>query len=135
MARDPYHRVGTDADFVEGRGVAVRIGDQRVAVFRVAGKLHAMQDDCPHMGASLADGKILEGRRVTCHMHGWTFDLDTGKPQGGRANCARIYEIETRDDGVWVRIPEPAVRRRGDDEPWVSWTDDFIKKKPGGGSS
>ncbi len=90
-----WFKVGTNADFVEQKGVAVDAGAERVAVFRVDGRLHALQDHCPHMRASLADGKIEGGQRVICHMHGWTFDLNTGQPEGGRSNCARIYPIET----------------------------------------
>ena len=95
---DGWHRVGTQADFLEGKGRAVDAGATRVAVFRVQGRLHALDDACPHMRASLADGKIEAGRRVVCHMHGWTFDLVTGKPQGGRSNCAVIYAIERTMD-------------------------------------
>ena len=121
-------RVGDDSDFKEGRGLAVRVDKDRIAVFRVRGRLHAMQDDCPHMAASLADGHIQDQQRVICHMHGWTFDLETGKPQGGRSNCARIYPVELRDDGVWVRLPDPEPPPSGDDEEWVPWSDEFLKK-------
>ena len=128
MAKDERYRVGDEADFREGRGVAVRAGAHRVAVFRVSGALHAMQDDCPHMGASLADGKIVEGRAVTCHMHGWTFDLADGTPRGGRANCARVYRVETRADGVWVTIPGTEEKPDPEAEDWVEWSDDFLRK-------
>jgi nitrite reductase/ring-hydroxylating ferredoxin subunit len=121
--------VGRTSDFVEGKGRAVEAGDQTVAVFRVKNRLHALQDACPHMRASLADGKIVDnGRRVTCHMHGWTFDLVTGKPAGGRSNHARIYEIEVRGDEVWIRVP-PREPPTPDEEDWVPWSDDFLRSK------
>jgi nitrite reductase/ring-hydroxylating ferredoxin subunit len=124
-----WFNVGKAADFVEGKGLAVDAGEDRVAVFRVRGRLHALQDPCPHMRASLSDGRIDQGRRVICHMHGWTFDLVTGKPEGGRSNCARVYEIETRGDEVYVRAPAPAPSTKPDDDDWVPWSDDFLRKK------
>jgi len=124
---DWFH-VGKAATFVEGRGIAVDAGETRVAVFRVQGRLHAMQDPCPHMRASLADSKIDEGRRLICHMHGWTFDLITGKAEGGRSNCARIYEIEARGDEVYVRVPAPPPEKKPAGDDWVPWSDEFLKE-------
>ena len=122
-----YVKVGRVGDFREGRGVAVRVDGKRVAVFRVGGTLRAIQDDCPHMGASLADGKLL-GQHVVCHWHGWTFDLVSG--QGNQKSkewlCARVYEVKVEGDEVYVRRPEPPKPRRpDDDEDWVTWDDSF----------
>jgi nitrite reductase/ring-hydroxylating ferredoxin subunit len=124
---DRWFNVGKGTDFVEGRGIAVDAGDARVAVFRVHGRLHAMQDPCPHMRASLADGKIEQGRRVICHMHGWTFDLLTGKAAGGRSNCAQIYGVEERGDDVYVFVPATPPVRKADGDDWVPWSDEFLK--------
>ena len=128
---DAYVRVGKTEDFREGRGVCVRVAGKRVAVFRLGGRLRAIQDDCPHMGASLADGR-LEGNRVVCHWHGWTFDLDNG--QGNQRSkawlCARVYEIKVEEDDVYLRRPdEPPPTPADDGEPWVPWDDGFLKKK------
>ena len=127
---DDWFRVGKSTDFVEGRGIAVDAGGDRVAIFRVRGMLHAMQDACPHMRASLADGRVERHSRVICHMHGWTFDLVSGRPEGGRSNCARIYPVEIRGDDVYVRVEAPD---RGPETPdpaddgWVPWSDDFLR--------
>jgi nitrite reductase/ring-hydroxylating ferredoxin subunit len=127
--RPRWIHVGQARDFAEGRGVAVRAGEHRVAIFRIGGALRAIQDACPHMGASLADGRIDGGQRVVCHMHGWTFDLDTGRPEGGRANCARIYAIDTRGDEVWIRLPDAPPPPKEDE--WVPWSDDMLNKRGG----
>jgi len=130
---DWFH-VGAAENFIEGKGRAVDAGTERVAVFRVNGQLHAMQDHCPHMLASLADGRIDQARRVICHMHGWTFDLVTGKPEGGISKCARVFEIENREGQVYVRVPAPPAAESkpatDDDDDWIPWSDDFLKKKP-----
>jgi nitrite reductase (NADH) small subunit/3-phenylpropionate/trans-cinnamate dioxygenase ferredoxin subunit len=124
-----FVKVGTAGDFREGRGVAVRVNGKKVAVFRVGGELRAIQDSCPHMGASLADGRV-EGGRVTCHWHGWRFDLTSG--QGDQRSkqwlCARVYEVKVDGDDVFVRRPadDPPEQPR-DEEEWVPWDDDFLK--------
>ncbi|MGD8396427.1 MAG: Rieske (2Fe-2S) protein [Candidatus Eiseniibacteriota bacterium] len=132
---DHWYRVGRNADFVEGKGRAVNAGGERVAVFRAGGRLHALQDACPHMRASLADGRIEDGRRVICHMHGWTFDLRSGEPAGGRSNCARVYPVENRGEEVWVRVELPhgkAGPREPDDDGWIPWSDEFLRSKKKG---
>ena len=131
MTMSDFVKVGQVGDFREGRGVAVRVGDRKVAVFKLDGKLLAIQDACPHMGASLADGR-LDGRRVICHWHQWRFDLETG--QGDQLSKswlkARVYEIEVRGEEVFVaRPPEPPPDKPGDDADWVAWDDRFLKRR------
>jgi 3-phenylpropionate/trans-cinnamate dioxygenase ferredoxin subunit len=61
----------------EGTGKAVTIADRAVAVFNVGGQIYAIDDTCPHAGASLGLGK-LNGRVVTCGFHGMKIDVVTG---------------------------------------------------------
>jgi len=67
-------RVG---DVAEGEGKTVRIGDRLIAVFRERGQYFALDDVCPHMGASLAGGWVEDGI-VTCPWHAWRFRLADG---------------------------------------------------------
>jgi len=52
-------------DIPEGEGRAFPVGDQMVAVFNEGDRYHAIDDMCPHMGASLASGHY-ENCVVTC---------------------------------------------------------------------
>ena len=126
-----YVKVGKVDDFREGRGVAVRVGETKVAVFKIDGCLRAIQDSCPHMGASLADGRVEQGQ-VVCHWHQWCFDLKSGQgdQKSKRWLRARVYEIEVRGDEVFVLRPDdPAPRPPGDGEEWLTWDDSFLKDK------
>ena len=69
----------------DGDGLVGRLPDApggSIAVFRVAGRLHAVRDECPHAGASLADGE-LQGTIITCPRHGSQFDVATGARERG----------------------------------------------------
>jgi 3-phenylpropionate/trans-cinnamate dioxygenase ferredoxin subunit len=61
----------------EGTGKAVEIAGKSIALFNVGGQIYAIDDACPHFGASLGLGK-LDGRIVTCRMHGMRIDVVTG---------------------------------------------------------
>lgn len=50
---------------------------QLIVLFNVDGTLYAIDDTCPHAGASLAGGK-LQGRLLQCPAHGLKFDLADG---------------------------------------------------------
>lgn len=42
------------------------------------GKLFACDNACPHRGASLHKGHY-EGNNIVCHLHGYEFDVCSGK--------------------------------------------------------
>lgn len=74
------------------------------------GQLHAVQDRCLHLGASLALGK-LEGDCLVCPFHGWRYQADgrlvdipaLGPTEGAPANLAlRSYPVREGGGLVWV---------------------------------
>ena len=53
-----------------------------VAVFRTnEDDVFALDDRCPHNGGPLSQG-IVHGRSVTCPLHNWVIDLETGAAIG-----------------------------------------------------
>jgi nitrite reductase/ring-hydroxylating ferredoxin subunit len=72
------------------------IQGQSIAIFNVQGTLYAIDDTCPHAGASLSSGK-LAGRTVQCPAHGLRFDLLTGCMHTSRNFGVRCYVIEMHD--------------------------------------
>ena len=60
-----------------GSGAPFTVADKDVALFNVDGTICAIADTCPHAGGSLGLGK-LNGRIVTCPVHGMKFDVTNG---------------------------------------------------------
>ena len=73
-----------DSALAEGEHAVVEVDGLEVAVFRVEGALHAVQDVCSHDGAEIASGR-LEGCEIICPRHGARFCLKTGKVLKGPA--------------------------------------------------
>ena len=72
-----------------------------VAVFRTAeDEVFAASDTCPHKGGPLSEG-IVHGQSVTCPLHNWVFDLNTGQAQG---EDGHIKTFALRVDGGRVLI-------------------------------
>jgi nitrite reductase (NADH) small subunit len=64
-----------------------------IAVFRTADdRVFALQDRCPHKGGPLSEG-IVHGTQVTCPLHAWVFDLNTGQAQGADAGAVLTYAV------------------------------------------
>lgn len=74
-----------------------------VAVTRVDGRVYAVEDACNHAGASLAEG-WLEERCIVCPMHGYVFDLASGKLVRPRGLCGdqRTFEVVVEGDEALV---------------------------------
>jgi Ferredoxin subunits of nitrite reductase and ring-hydroxylating dioxygenases len=65
------------------------------------GKVHALDDRCPHLGFPLHRGTIQEGI-LTCHWHHARFDLISGGTFDLWADDVPKCEVQLRDDEVWV---------------------------------
>lgn len=72
-----YSRVASCEEVQPGKGISVQIKDRTIGIFNVDGEYFAIDDICPHMGASLASGP-LSGDQVLCPWHGWVFNVKTG---------------------------------------------------------
>jgi ferredoxin-nitrite reductase len=95
------------SDLPEGRAQVVYVGGHRVAVFREDGRVYAVQDACPHAGASLAGGRVDAGQ-VVCPAHGYRFCLRTGRCETDPSLALRTYPVRVEDGMATVQVPEEA---------------------------
>ena len=101
-------RVGT-LDELRARGCAVVTGGgHTIAVFYHDGRVHAVDNRCPHMGFPLDRGTVKDGI-LTCHWHHARFDLASGGTFDPFADDVRAFPVSIVDDQVWVypSPPEP----------------------------
>jgi nitrite reductase/ring-hydroxylating ferredoxin subunit len=95
-----WHRVCPKAELRgDDSGRAFEIGGRRVALFLVEGQPRAVDDECPHEGASLADGVVRRGE-VTCPWHSFHFDLATGANADGLALAVAVHAVRVGPEGV-----------------------------------
>ena len=79
------------------------IGEKTLALFNVETTLYAIDDSCPHQGASLWGGK-LEGRVIQCCAHGLRFDLASGYLLNSTQLKVNAYPVEVIDQDVFILI-------------------------------
>jgi nitrite reductase/ring-hydroxylating ferredoxin subunit len=94
---------------------SVRVAGHSLALFFHEGRVHALDNRCPHMGFPLHRGTLQNGI-LTCHWHHARFDLESGGTFDQFADEARVFPVEIRDGEVWVdlspREDRPAYLRQ-----------------------
>ena len=91
----------------EGQAKAFPVGGKMVAVFHTADGFYAIDDMCPHQGASLSAGHV-EDKAVMCPWHAWRFSIEDGRwldADTGKVRCGS-YEVRVEDEEIQVRVPK-----------------------------
>ncbi|PRX32175.1 3-phenylpropionate/trans-cinnamate dioxygenase ferredoxin subunit [Paraburkholderia sp. BL18I3N2] len=85
--------------FINGRGVVL---------FNIDGAIHAIDNACPHQGASIANGR-LDGGVLSCPAHGLRFDLRTGRMPGVSGLSLTTFPVQTIGGKLFVSIEDPVA--------------------------
>jgi NAD(P)H-dependent nitrite reductase small subunit len=92
----------------EGEPLGVKLGEQRIALYKVDGEIFATDDVCPHAFALLSTG-FLEAYVVECPLHGGMFDVRDGKCRSGEYRDVRAFAVDIRDGEIFVKLDVPEV--------------------------
>ena len=81
-----------------------------IAVFRTGeAEVFATSNGCPHKNGPLNEG-IVHDRKITCPLHNWVFDLETGKALG--ADEGRIQTYPAKVEGGRVMISDTVLGQK-----------------------
>jgi len=100
-----WYKVADLDELPEGRVKAVTAGTTRMALTHIDGQYGALENHCAHQGGPLGEGSIEEGC-LRCPWHGWDFDPLTGEGKTHPDSSVATYDVEVRNDGVYVAIEE-----------------------------
>jgi nitrite reductase (NADH) small subunit/3-phenylpropionate/trans-cinnamate dioxygenase ferredoxin subunit len=99
-----YTTVAKVREIPEGHGTSFLVAGRVIAVFNECGTFYAIDDTCPHAGASLAKGD-LENGVVTCPRDGWRFCIHDGTWCDNRRLKIDHFDVRVAGDDVQVRVP------------------------------
>lgn len=103
-AGSAFVKVAASADVQEGRPHCVEHEGRAIALFRVGGRISALDNVCSHAGGPLCKG-VLDGAVIDCPWHHSKFDVTTGAVKDGPAVALQpTYEVVEEDGAVKVRI-------------------------------
>jgi 3-phenylpropionate/trans-cinnamate dioxygenase ferredoxin component len=100
-----YVSVARVGEIPPGGVKVVRLDDQEIAIFNLAGDYYAMDDVCTHDGGPLAEGTI-EGPVIECPRHGARFDIRSGAVLAMPATApVTTYRVRIEGDEIQVAWP------------------------------
>ncbi len=105
MSKLNWYKVASTNDLEEGRVKTVTAGNKTIALSHFKGKYCAIDNHCPHQGGPLGEGSIEEGW-LRCPWHGYEYHPCSGKPPKGLDDKVPTYNIEVRENEIFVGIEE-----------------------------
>jgi 3-phenylpropionate/trans-cinnamate dioxygenase ferredoxin subunit len=97
--------MGVAGEIEPGQRKRVFVDGRCVVIFNVDGEIYAIDDSCPHNGASLGNGE-LEGCVLRCPAHGLRFDLRTGRTPGTGGLSLTTFAVATVDSKRVLTLDE-----------------------------
>lgn len=113
-----WYPVGVARRLGPGAVKRIWIGKTDLVLYRdLAGRLGAVERACPHLGADLAQGRVVE-KGLQCAFHRWCWGPDGTCVSGGGAALGRrirAYAVRERWGLIWAwaggaplyELPEP----------------------------
>lgn len=100
--------IGAVDELPPGQRKLAFIDGRSIVLFNIDGTLHAIDNSCPHNGASLASGQ-LEGCVLRCPAHGLRFDLRAGCMPGAGGLSLTTFPVRAVEGKVIVSLEEPTT--------------------------
>jgi 3-phenylpropionate/trans-cinnamate dioxygenase ferredoxin subunit len=87
-----------------GTFIVFNLKGEKICLTRTPKGVYAVQEKCPHNGASLSHGFCSPQNEIICPLHRYSFDLESGKATSGGAFALKTYPLQIKTDGVFVGI-------------------------------
>ncbi len=93
------------ADIAVGEAKCFEINGKRIGVYHLSDGFYAIDDPCPHAGASLVRGCIEEDV-IHCRIHYWGFGIKDGlcREQNIPQHNVQTYEVLVQNDELSIRM-------------------------------
>ena len=99
-----FVKVATTEEIPPGQAKLVEVNGNEIALFNIGGEIHAIDNNCTHVGGPLCEGEI-SGSEVTCPWHGAVFDITTGRVLGPpAAEAVNRYDLRITDGNIEIEI-------------------------------
>ncbi len=93
----------------------ISIQGSNILVCRTNNQLFALDNSCPHRGASLSKGEI-KGTKIICYMHDFEYDLISGKllhipskwndqnPNWKKSDNLLLFQMSEKNGQIYIQL-------------------------------
>ncbi len=103
--------IGKAEEFTSDLGVCIKIDDEQIAVFKLAGEKewYATQNLCPHDKSMVLSrgltGDIKGEPKITCPLHKRSFSLNSGEClTDSETSCLKTYPVKEEDGKILIQF-------------------------------
>lgn len=97
-----FVKVAKKSEIPEDMGKCVQVNGREIALFKINGKICAVDQICPHQGGPIAEGGI-DGTIISCPWHGWSFDAQSGECTFNPAVKLDTFPVKEEGEDVLVQ--------------------------------
>ena len=113
MAEKKYswHKIAdhvNEIDFAGNNIAVVEVKGKKICIARFRDAVFAFAYKCPHAGGFMADGYIDATGNIVCPLHRYKYSLETGRNISGEGYYLNHWQVEQREDGVFVSMETPS---------------------------
>lgn len=94
-------------DIPANEPLIVEIDGNPIALCRIGEMVYALEDCCPHQGASFEGGEI-DDDILACPLHGWRANICTGQSLEAPSIRIKMYETKVEGGQVYVKVATEA---------------------------
>lgn len=109
-----FHPITFTHNIPYDRPISMKLAQKNIVLWRsLNGTVQCFENRCPHRGAELSSGKIVEDK-IQCGYHGWEFDkngfcqqipqMRTNNQYIPRACDVKSYDTISYSDILWANI-------------------------------
>lgn len=112
------HNAGRADELAVGERKLLKLGGEKILLFRLESGYHAIQSNCTHLLMPLKKGKLLNGEILQCPLHRAEFDIASGDvikwanfPPGIQAlnivrkeKCLKTYPVSVDDGQLSIEV-------------------------------
>jgi len=110
-------RIAAFSDLEDGKPAYALVAGVDLVVLRAGSDVSVFYGRCLHRGVLLADGQV-DGDRLVCGVHGWSYDLKTGMTPRGKVLAGFASWVDQEADAVLVDEAEVETWQRAHPQPY-----------------
>ena len=100
-----WHKVAESVEEIKfpSNGIAqIDVAGNKFCIISKKHILSACAQKCPHAGGKLSEGYVDALGNIVCPLHGYKFNLKSGRENTGGGYFLKIFPLELRAGGVFI---------------------------------
>jgi len=82
----------------------VTIHGKSICLVQSTYELKACSASCPHAAGDLSKGFLDAKGNIICPVHGYRFNLTSGRDSNSEGYFLKIYKVKRNEEGIFIKL-------------------------------